>query len=447
MKKIFFSVCLFIFATIEVCSQERVSLSDAIQIGLENNFSIQIEKKRLEIAQNNNTLGQAGMMPSVNANIGQNFTITELDNPAGFLRSGNIKGSTFNPGVAVSWNVFNGFNVQMTKDRLESLQQQSAGNTQIIVENTIQSIILAYYTALLEQQRLSVFDRTLSLSADRYTYIKMKAEMGTAVTFDMLQDKNSYLTDSSNFLTQELNYRNALRNLNLLLGQEVDTAIDLSDSLGVVPKEFVFDELYAAMSRTNSNLKNQFIAQETLKKDMGIAKSAMFPRLTLDLNGSKNSQVQDLSSAVFASGPSTITDAVSSSTLNYSAGLTLSYTLFNGGRVKNQIENSRINEVVGQLQTNELKLSLKNNLIGTYESYRLRKSLLAIAKENMATSQLNLQLATDRYQNGTISSFNFRDIQLNHLNNSLSYLQAIYNLIDVETQLMRLTGSITNTAE
>jgi outer membrane protein len=263
----------------------------------------------------------------------------------------------------------------------------------------------------------------------------------------MLQDKNSYLTDSSNFLTQELNYRNALRNLNLLLGQEVDTAIDLSDSLGVVPKEFVFDELYAAMSRTNSNLKNQFIAQETLKKDMGIAKSAMFPRLTLDLNGSKNSQVQDLSSAVFASGPSTITDAVSSSTLNYSAGLTLSYTLFNGGRVKNQIENSRINEVVGQLQTNELKLSLKNNLIGTYESYRLRKSLLAIAKENMATSQLNLQLATDRYQNGTISSFNFRDIQLNHLNNSLSYLQAIYNLIDVETQLMRLTGSITNTAE
>lgn len=441
-KRFFTALVTVLHLGVFMTQGQDLTLSDAVVKGLENNFSIQIESQRVDIARNNNNAGEAGMFPSISVGIGESLSLTELDNPAGFLSSGNIKGRSFNPTATVNWTLFNGFNVRMTKDRLEYLEQQSVGNAQVVIENSIQAIILAYYTALLEEQRLDVFERTLKLSRDRYEYGRMRGELGTAVTFDILQDKNAYLTDSSNYISQVLNYRNSLRNLNLLMGIDVEEYYELTDSLEVEAQDFVLDELYGKMTSSNSNLKNQFITQEILRKDVQVAKSGLYPSINLNLNGSSNSQVQDLSGAEFANGTNG-ESGIKSSTLNYSAGLTLSYTLFNGGRIRRQLENARINEQIGQLQISELKQSLKNNLISTFDQYNLRNNLLAISIENVETSELNLQLATDRYRNGTITSFEFRDIQITFLTTSLQYVQAIFNLIESETELMRLTGGIT----
>ena len=431
----------FLLLVAPVLAQSDLSLEQALKLGLEKNFSIQIEQQRVEIAKNNNTLGNAGLWPSVTVGASTSLSRTEIDNPASFLSSGNIKGNAINPTVGVAWTLFNGFNVRITKDRLDYLERQSMGNAQVIVENAIQALVLAYYTALLEEQRLSVFERTLKLSADRYAYGKLRGQIGTAVTFNLLQDKSAYLTDSSNYILQVQNYRNALRNLNLLMGIDVEQQFVLSDSLQAEPKVYDREELLARMNASNSNLKNQYLNQEIFKKDVLLARSAMYPSLTLNLNGSRNQQVQDLSSAVFANGQTGNSD-IKSTTLNYTGGLTLSFTMFNGGRVRTQLENAKVNEQIALLQVSELKASLKNNLINFFDQYNLRKNLLSIAKENVDASELNLQLATERYRNGTISSFDFRDIQINSLNSSLNYLQAIYNLIETETELMRLTAGL-----
>lgn len=422
-------------------AQENLNLEGAIRLGLDKNFSIQIESQRVEVAKNNNTLGNAGMWPSVTVGATQSLSRTEIDNPASFLSSGNIKGSSLNPTVGVAWTLFNGFNVRISKVRLDFLEQQSMGNAQVVIENSIQSIILAYYTALLEEERLNVFKRTLKLSSDRYEYGKLRGQIGTAVTFDILQDKSAYLTDSSNYIQQVQNYNNAVRNLNLLMGVDVDETFELSDSLTVEPQQFDRDDLFARMTSNNSNLKNQYLNQEIFKRDVLLARSGMYPIVSLNLNGSSNQQTQDLSSAVFASGQ-TGDSGIKSSTLNYTAGITLSFTLFNGGKIRTQLENARVNEQIALIQVSELKASLKNNLISNFDQYNLRSTLLSIAKENVETATLNLQLATDRYRNGTISSFDYRDIQINYLTSSLNYLQAIYNVIETETELMRLTGGL-----
>ncbi len=422
-------------------AQEKLDLESAIRLGLDKNFSIQIESQRVEVARNNNTLGNAGMWPSVTVGATQSLSRTEIDNPASFLSSGNIKGSSLNPTVGVAWTLFNGFNVRISKDKLDFLEQQSMKNAQVVIENSIQSIILAYYTALLEEERLNVFKRTLKLSSDRYEYGKLRGQIGTAVTFDILQDKSAYLTDSSNYIQQVQNYNNAVRNLNLLMGVDVDETFELSDSLTVEPQQFDRDDLFARMTSNNRNLKNQYLNQEIFKRDVLLARSGMYPIVSLNLNGSSNQQTQDLSSAVFASGQ-TGDSGIKSSTLNYTAGITLSFTLFNGGKIRTQLENARVNEQIALIQVSELKASLKNNLISNFDQYNLRSTLLSIAKENVETATLNLQLATDRYRNGTISSFDYRDIQINYLTSSLNYLQAIYNVIETETELMRLTGGL-----
>jgi outer membrane protein TolC len=430
----------FVFIVVESNAQD-FSLAEAINIGLSNNFSIQIEEERKIQAANDNTWGQAGALPSIILNASQGFSNTNIDNPASFLSSGSIKSTSLNPSAAVNWTLFNGFNVKMTKERLGLLETQTDGNAAIIIENTVQAIILAYYQVLLEKERTAVFKNTLALSNDRYSYSKLKGELGSAVTFDILKDKNSYLTDSSNYIIQILNHRNAVRNLNLLLSKDVDENFNFADSLRVDQKEFSLDELYAHMTSTNSNLKNQYINQEILKSDIAIAKSATYPSINFNLLGSKNWQGQDLSDAVFANGTNG-ESGISSSIANLSANLTLAFTLYNGGRVENQIKSARIQERIGQLQIRDLELSLKNSLISNFDTYNLRKSLLNIAKDNVETAQLNLQLGADRYKNGSINSFDYRDLQVTYLETALNYYQSIFNLLETEVELMRLTGGI-----
>jgi outer membrane protein len=445
MKKILlmFGMALAVlnsYAQTEEPKITELSLSEAIATGLDNNFSIKIEKQNIDIATRNNSWGQAGLYPSLTFNLSQGFSRTEINNPTSFVQ-GAIQSRNLQPSLSLNWTLFNGFNVQITKERLEFLQQQSVGNATIVIENSIQGIVEAYYTVRLQEEQLTIFERSLQLSKDKYNYSKLKGELGSAVTFDILQDKSAYLTDSSNYITQLYNVQNALRNLNLLLGIDVETSYDLTDSLTVQIQPFTLDELYARMVANNSNLKNQYINQEIFKRDIGIARSAMYPSISMTLGGSDNNQVQNLTKATFLNG--NVGEAgIKSGNTNYNANFTLSFTIFNGGRIRRQIENAKVNEQIAAIRVDELKQSLKNNLINTLEFYRLRARLYQIAIENRQTAEFNLTLGEDRYRNGTISSFDFRDLQLNYLRSALSELQTKYNLVESEVELMRLTGGI-----
>ncbi len=58
-----FSVALSTFSI----AQDSLTLFDAIQTGLENNYSIIIQRNNARITANNNTYGNAGFLPTVDA--------------------------------------------------------------------------------------------------------------------------------------------------------------------------------------------------------------------------------------------------------------------------------------------------------------------------------------------------------------------------------------------
>jgi len=120
--------------------------------------------------------------------------------------------------------------------------------------------------------------------------------------------------------------------------------------------------------------------------------------------------------------------------------LRLVSTFLMGGNTRRAIQQAGISEQVGQLEILEMKQTLANLLVNQYELYDIRKQLLNVAEANMESAELNMQIATDKYRNGTINSFNFRDVQLIYLNAAHRKLNAIYDIIDTHTELLRLTG-------
>ncbi len=434
---------VLLFTTLHGFSQEQLSLLQAIELGLANNFGIRIEKQNQQIARNNNNWGQAGRYPAIDITMGQNNTITDIDNPASFLQ-GQVSSNDLNPVIAARWIIFDGFRVNITKRRLELLETQSDGNAQIVIENAVQAIVEAYYAVLLEQERLEVLGEILTLSGDRYQHVLIRKDLGSAVTFDILQDKDAYLTDSSNYVLQELVYENAHRNLNLLLSEDLNKRFLLTGTLNNPTHTYSYQDLYAKMTNSNSNLRNQYVNQELLRNTTALNKADRSPTLDLGFGYSYTRNWQDLSEAVFGGGESGPEEVIKSRTTNYFANFTLAFTLFDGGRIKRQIRNARIQEAMGNLETEELKLALHNDLLSALDRYNVRKKLLEISEESLENASLNLDLSEERYKNGTINSFNYRDIQVNYLQAALRNLQSKFDLVQTDTELLRLTGGILN---
>ena len=185
------------------------------------------------------------------------------------------------------------------------------------------------------------------------------------------------------------------------------------------------------MLSSNSNLENQYINQEILKKNTGLAKSDIWPLITMNAGSDYTQGWYDFEKS-----------SANTYSLDYYANFTLSFNLFNGGNTSRTVKTARINERIGNLEIQQLKQTLENLLVNQYELYDIRKTLLDVADVNLQSAKLNMEIATDKYRNGTINSFNFRDVQLIFLNASSRKLNAIYDLVDSQTELLRLTGGI-----
>jgi len=195
-----------------VRGQDQVlTLSRALEEALENNYGLIISRSDLQVAQINNNWGTAGRYPTIgfDASDNNNYELTD-----------GIYTNRLSAGVGLNWVLFDGFRVNITKSRLENLEELSSGVLALQVESTIQDIILSYYQVLLQKEQLKVLDIIMKLSEDRYQYELKKQSLGGSVTYNVLQAKNTYLTDKALHMNQEMLVRNSVRNLNFMMGLE-----------------------------------------------------------------------------------------------------------------------------------------------------------------------------------------------------------------------------------
>ncbi|WP_375561420.1 TolC family protein [Bernardetia sp. OM2101] len=424
-------------------TNSTLTLQEAIAQSLKNNYGILIERQRIEQATLNNNWGETGRFPTINLLLQQNNGVNNIDNPASFL-SGNVINNSIQPALNVNWVIFNGFRTKIAKHRLEQLQEESEGNAEIVIQNAIQAVILGYYRVILEKERIDVLKKVLNYSRDRNKYSDVQIELGTATTAETLLTKTNFLTDSINLINQELVYRNAVRDLNVLMGEkEVDKVYEINEKLQAPAETYQFDDLEKQMLEANPDLNRLLISQAILHDATLLNQAAIMPQLSLSAGNSYNYNRQDLSQATFSGDRAAPTEPINATTTNYFLNFNLSFTLFNGGQLKRAVQRAKISENIGSLSIDQNKLTLSRDLARAFDLYNVRRQLLALSTESKNVSEQNLQILEERYNSGLINSFDYRQIQNAFQNAAFNELQATYNLIDANTTLIRLTGGLT----
>ena len=416
---------VLLISGLSVQAQQSLSLTDAITKALENNYDIIIARGNQQIAETFNTWGQAGRYPYINLSLSD-------DNSYRISKEDSLLTNRFSGGLSMNWTLFDGFSVRISKTRLEELEQLSRNNTAIMVESTIQSVILAYFDILLQRERLSTFQEVLLLSEDRFERAKQRREYGSAVTYDVLQAQNAYLADRASYLLQEVAFKNSKRNLSYLMAEKALVDYELTDDFEAILVDYSISDLEAQMIQNNKILRNQFVNQRLLENALAAAKSYYSP--TLNFSGGVTGTDTRTKMPEFQDNWA--------NTANFYGNFTLSWNLFSGGNRSRAVQIAKIDEGLGLVELDQLQLELRNRLANLFEFYEVRKELLTVARENLQAAELNMQISQEKFESGAINSFNFRDVQLIYLQAALGELQAIYAFIDAHTSLLRITGVI-----
>lgn len=428
-------ISLIILTSLSSQAQEVLSLEDAIQQGLQNQYSIQILKKREKQAANDNSLGNAGFLPTITGTATKNYTISGLDQEffgglrAPLVQSG-VNSNNGNAGITMAWTLYDGQGMFVLRDRFKELQNLGAKQTETSIENLIAQISNLYYDIIRQDLRVNNFRKGLEISNDRLKLAKDRYEVGQGSKVDYYSAQVDFNEDKALLLAQEQSSLNTKISLNTLLVRPHLTTFSTRVVIDLLPK-LNLAELKEMALKQNPMLMSALISKKISDLDTRNLKSQQTPQIDL-LAGYAVSNVNNGAGFGVQKG--------SSDVLNY--GVRASINIFDGYNQKRRIQNAKINAEIAQLQIEDTKNQLVATIEKSYTAYENALNLISLETENYTIAKQNIDIAFDRFKIGIATSYELREVQRNAVAAETRLIEAKYAAKSAEIELIRLSGNL-----
>ncbi len=433
--KSFGLISLFILTSLSSKAQEVLRLEDAIQQGLQNQYSIQILKKREIQAANDNSLGNAGFLPTITGTATKNYTISGLDQEffgglrAPLVQSG-VNSNNGNAGIAMAWTLYDGKGMFVLRDRFKELQNLGTKQTESSIENLIAQISNLYYDIIRQDLRVNNFRKGLEISNDRLKLAKDRYEVGQGSKVDYYSAQVDYNEDKALLLAQEQSYLNTKISLNTLLVRPHLTTFQTLSVIDLLPK-LNLNELKEMALKQNPTLMAALVSKKISDLDTRNLKSQQTPQVDL-LAGYAVSNVYNGAGFGVQKG--------SSDVFNY--GLRATINIFDGYNQKRRIQNAKIASEIAQLQIEDTKNQLIAAIERSFTAYENALNLIALETENYTIAKQNIDIAFDRFKIGIATSYELREVQRNAVAAETRLIEAKYSAKSAEIELIRLSGNL-----
>jgi len=433
MKKLVYALLLCTFSLAGSAQEEAtvLSLADAVDAALEQNFDIRISKTELQQAEANNTIGNAGMLPAVTAVGGVNgsLTNTHIELASGAVQDRkNALSRTLNGAVQLDWVLFDGLRMFTTKKRLEELER--IGNTALKqqIQATVASVIIAYAEVVRQKQQLAAIDTAMALAQVRMDLARKKFEVGTSAKTDYLQAQVDYNASKAASLVQGAVLRQAKDSLMILLGRDQFINYDVQDSLHL-NKTLTYHEKEQWMDR---NYAIQLAQQQKRlsEYDLRLARGAQLPVLALSAAYNYGRTQNDAGVSLY------------NRTIGPQAGLNLSLPLFNGFNLQRQKKVARLEVFRQDLLVQRLQVSTAARYRTAWRSYDNAVRSLALEQENIRYAEENVMIQQARFRVGVANTLELREAENSYVAAMARLVEAAYTVKVTETRLLELENSL-----
>lgn len=430
-KKAFLSGILFVICVGVVSAQDRLSVEEAIGIGLENNYNIQIFENQLSVAENNKSLGNAGFLPMLDLTGSQTESVEDSEFNAGdqAQTTTGARSSTTNASLNLNWTVFDGLGMFKTYNLLETLEEISDAELRLEVERLVREITLSYFDIVRIENQLQVLENTVDVSLERIGIEDTKFDLGSGSEVELLQARSDLNADRSALLRENIVLNEAKSTLNQLLARGPETEFTVSDEIPI-QRGLDEEQLYEKAMADNSELDIARMQQNATELEVKQIRSERFPEI--ELNSGYNYNRNEAGGGFIEFNETT----------GFSVGVTARVNLFDGFNTNRRIQNAEINQKNSQLQLDELRLLIQSRFRTLYRTYQNNLELVDLEQDNLSNAEETLDIALERLRLGTISSLELREAQRSFLEAENRLINAQFDAKFAETELLRLSGEL-----
>ena len=425
-------LCLILSLSVLNANAQLLSIDEAIEIALKSNYDILIAKQNLETVKANNTVGNAGMLPNINATVGDNFSVNNLNqkftNGTEIVRN-NVLGNNLNTNIALNWTVFDGFRMFITKNKLNQLEAMERFNLMESVQNKVAEVILAYYDITRQQQQLKTLKEGLNISEERRKIAEAKFTLGSSSKVDLLQAKVDANQKRVEIFNQENVIITAKKNLNRLLGRDIEQNFTVSDTI-IILKNTDLVSLKSQTLKENYELKMSAKSKDIARLEKKEIGALLSPKL--NLNAAYNYSLSNSQAGFILFNQS----------FGPSVGGTLNIPIFNGMDVNRQWQQAKINIQRQEYQYENIRAKVNTAVDKAMRDYLNALEILELEEMNISLAKENKDIARERFRLAQSSALELREAQKSYEDALFRTVNARFNAKMSEVEMKRISGEL-----
>lgn len=454
-KTIWIAAIAAIFSTGNALGQEvqTITLQDAIEIALDNNYLLKQAENNLGLAEESIKNEKADFLPSVSAslsgnrNSGQQFVFDRLN--AGENPFVNITSQSISGNVNARITIFDGFNNILTLRSSEQNKLSREENLQREKENVIFNTATRFLQVILDKELLEIDKENLITSRKQLEQVQAQVEVGSRPAVDLYNQEAQVANDELSITQRE----NTLTLNKLLLIRQLQI-----DPLGVydfvIPEidenqnfnevsNYSLSELISEAITGRSDIRSEEANIRSLNYQLQLAQGALLP--TVSASGSISSRYSDQYTIPSNTGISegvSFGDQFFDQQVNKSLGFSVSIPLFQNYNRMYNIQSSKVQLKNAELSFENTKLQVIQEVTQAYNDYVSYLKQKEATEKSLFASEKAFETQQERYNVGASTLIELSQAQATYVTAQSNYTQAIFNLIFQEKLLDYYLGKL-----
>jgi len=474
MKKLcVITLFIILFATPLVTQVEELTLSDCIQLALENNKELQKARAEVEKMKQEYNNVRGSLLPQISLNAGYQLSQSHLPNSAVMdipSLSDIIYGTEDLTGIPTSNDSLEIYNDQIIAGYMDGafadfvpskLQKEAAAFAQVKLDQVVfmggklikgisiagkiktmqqknyflvqQDVVYTtkdmFYKVLLLKKVVYIQKEAIDLALQYQQQVQNMFEQDLVSEYDLLRAKLQTANLKPEVIQAENNYALLLESFKNHLGVD-DEEIEFSgEFLFPEVRSMSLEEAIQIGKKDRIELDLASINIEINEVALSIQKGSFLPNIFLSAEYQKYAG---------SSGRYKITYNDIGDT--YQVGVGLSMPLFTGFSNTAKIAKARQDLKMAKLSFLQLEEGIELDIKNTYLTFKNAKLKVESQKQNVKLAEKGLAIAQARYENQVAVQLEVLDAQVQLKSVRLNHLQALYDAIISYEQLKKAIG-------
>lgn len=428
-------------------SKKTYTILEIIDGAINENLSLQSQKKDVELTSQDVKLAKSNYLPSITASgngsyVDPDLAETSLGQSPEFSTSGNI---------TLQQTIFSeraNANITIQK-KLQKAQQENFNARELDLVFDASNI---YFNVLILKANVQIQQRNLNLTKNNLQIAQQNFDTGESGKSDVLRFR-SQLAQNTQSMVESINQlEQGFVALNQVINNPVETEIDVEDVTlnNEIFKDYNYDLLVSLLD--DPTFREPFISflVEEAKKNAPELKSLGYNLEAVERNLKLNSSGRFL--------PTVALQGQYNSTFNrsgagseppqgfslvdnsYNVGVNVSIPLLNQNRTNINRQTAIIQKDQLNINKNNIELAITSNMRNSVYNVVNQISNIELSQVSEETAKEALELTQTAYTNGAVTIIQLIDAQNNYLNAQLAQTTAVYSFLINALQLERFLG-------